>query len=203
MPRIEPLSPEEMSAEARTLIDKAKLNGTPDHRVISIYARNPLGIAHFEAFFKQVAEPTDLSIRLKELIRLQISVSNECGYCTVMRSTAAEAEGVTEDLVAEMLDFEFSDAFSEAEKVALRFADTYKHRPDELAEDTLWEALKSNFTDSQIIELGLLCGRFVGGSPFVKAMQLVSWAEACEVTPKLQEVLRRKRLREATRAAAE
>ena len=41
--------------------------------------------------------------KLKEMCRIRISVAHRCGYCSTVRSHVARAEGLTEDLVNEVL----------------------------------------------------------------------------------------------------
>jgi AhpD family alkylhydroperoxidase len=192
MPRLRFIDDSELTAPARALIENAKVAGAPDHRVISIYARTPMGVAFFEFWNRLMGESTALSLRLKELVRLRISVGKECGYCTSVRSNAAKAEGVDEALIAEMLDYEFSDRFTEQERLALWFADVYREDSTIIDDDEVWAKLKARFTDEQIIELGIFVGLNVGGSGFAKALKIVTWEEACELTPELQTVLKRK-----------
>jgi AhpD family alkylhydroperoxidase len=196
MPRLRPIDETEITAPARVLIDHAKANGAPDHRVVSIYARTPIGVAFFEFWNKLMGETT-LPIRLKELVRLRLSVGAACDYCAGMRSRAAKAEGVDEALIAEMLDYEFSDRFSGAERTALWFADLYRTQPASIDDDQVWATLKAHFTDEQIIELGIFVGLNAGGSGFAKALQLLSPTDVCEVTPELQAMLARRQARVA------
>jgi len=43
----------------------------------------------------------------------------------------------------------------------------------------------SNFSDEEIIELGLFCAEADGVGKFVKSLNVMSWEEACELNPKL------------------
>ncbi len=195
MTRILAVDESKLTPTGRDLLEYAKQNGAPDHRIVGIYAHGIVGEAFFE-FWNKLMGPTDLPLRLKELMRLQTSISHECGYCTSVRSKAAAAEGVDEDLIAEMLDFEFSDAFSEQEKAALRFSKTYKQGPGRLKQDAVWDDLNAHFNAAQIVELGVFCGIMNGGSPFAAALNIVSWDEVCAINPKMQSVLKRMRDRE-------
>ena len=168
----------------------------------AIFVRSDVGIAYLR-LWNQLTGVTDLSLRLKELVRIRVAIARECGYCATVRSKAAAAEGVTEDLIAEMLDYEFSDEFSPAEKIALKFADTYKDEPSRIATDEpLWNELKLHFSEVQIIELCIFLTLNVGGGRLTQAADLVSWEQACELRPKLREVMRRKAERGRLEAAA-
>ncbi|WP_404478822.1 carboxymuconolactone decarboxylase family protein [Novosphingobium sp. BL-52-GroH] len=190
------MSVDDADEHGRRLILHARDNGAPDERIVAIYAQSKVGRAFFD-LWNLAMGPTDLPLRLKELVRLQMSVSHECGYCTSVRSKAAAAEGVTEELIAEMLDFEHSDHFSDAERCALWFAKLYKFHPDRLRDDAVWDALHAQFSDAQIVELGVLLTLMNGGSDFAKSLDLVSWSEVCELNPHLARVMKRIAVREA------
>ena len=59
--------------------------------------------------------------------------------------------GATEDLISQVDCFETSD-LSEAQKVALRFADVYLSSPADMT-DELRASLREHFTSAQIVEL--------------------------------------------------
>jgi AhpD family alkylhydroperoxidase len=158
----------------------------------AIFVRSPVGIAYLR-LWNQLTGVTDLPLRLKELIRIQVAIARECGYCATVRSKTAAAEGVTEDLIAEMMDYAFSDQFSAAEKIALKFADIYKDQPARVATDeSLWQELKQHFSEVQIIELCIFLTINVGGGRLTQAADLLTWEQACELQPKLREGMRRK-----------
>lgn len=195
MSRIRPVEGAEITDEIAALLDHARREGAPDARVVSIYAHSPVGVAFFQ-FWNKVMGPSSLPIRIKELVRIYNSAGAECAYCTIVRSESAKAEGVTEDLLAEMMDYRFSDAFDERERAALDFAETYRTAPEDLKQDALWARLRERFSDAEIIELAILCMLTTGGGAFVKALDLASWTEVCELSPKIAEVAARKRARE-------
>ncbi len=201
MSRIQPIEDHEQTDETRNLIAYAQRNGAPDPRIVAIYTRSEAGRAFFEFWNKLMASKA-LPLRLKELVRLRASVSHECGYCTTVRSAAARDEGVTEDLIAEMFDYEYSDRFTHQERAAMQFIDSYKKDLNFIDDDAVWTELRRHFTDPQIIELNILAQLLSSGSGFVKALQLVSWDEACSLTPEIQAVIRRRKQRETVRQTA-
>lgn len=64
------------------------------------------------------------------------------------------AEGLDEDLVAEMRDLDGSTRLTDAQKAAIELADTLMTQPGQLAPD-LRERLRHHFTRDQLIELTL------------------------------------------------
>jgi AhpD family alkylhydroperoxidase len=120
---------------------------------------------------------------MKELIRIRMSVAEECGYCSSLRSKRAQAEGLTEEIVVQMVDLDSADDIDDREKAALRYADLY--RRDAVCSDEVFADLRLHFNDEEIIELGVLCSMLDGGGKFVRSLEVLTWAQACEVRPTL------------------
>ena len=167
MPRLRYIAENEKTLQTRELTESAKRTGAPDPRVVSLMTRSPLGIAWVEYWNKLLYQGI-LPHKLKEMCRIKISVAHQCGYCSTVRSTVAKAEGLTEDMISDLLDYASSRRFSAREKAALHYADLAKH-----------------FSDEEIIELGLFCAEVDGVGKFVKSLNVLSWEEACELNPKL------------------
>ncbi|GAC1574522.1 MAG: hypothetical protein NVS3B24_01750 [Candidatus Dormibacteria bacterium] len=94
--------------------------------------------------------------RIKELCRIRIANSNECRYCMTMRYETTQNQGISEELVDQLEDFENGD-FTPAEKVALRYTDEiymdnitwdYDRVPDDV-----YAQLAEHFGPVEIIEL--------------------------------------------------
>ena len=89
-----------------------------------------------------------------------------------MKSRAAPAvrQGLTEEMVTALADFERGD-FTPRETLALRFATL-------MAEDhrkigaAMFRELREHFTDPEIVELGLVTGQFIGFGRFIAALDL-------------------------------
>src|SRR5580704_1373292 len=119
---------------------------------------------------------------------VKISVAHQCGYCSTVRSHVAKAEGLTEDLVTQLLDYESSTQFSAREKAALRYADAFKKGEHAIDSDEIFAQLHEHFTDEEIIELGLFCAETDGVGKFVRSLNVMSWEEACSLNPNLRDV---------------
>jgi alkylhydroperoxidase family enzyme len=94
--------------------------------------------------------------RIKELCRIRIANSNECRYCKTMRYETTQKQGITEELVSELQDFEVGE-FTGAEKAALRYTDEiymdnitwdYDRVPDDV-----YDRLRQHFDETQTVEL--------------------------------------------------
>jgi AhpD family alkylhydroperoxidase len=193
MPRLRFIDELEMTPRDREMVESARRTGAPDPRVVSIMLRNPKAGAAWVEYWNKLLYHGVLPHKLKEMCRIKISVAHQCGYCSTVRSHVARTEGLTEDLVAELFDYESSDHFSEREKAALRYADAFKKGEQAIDTDETFAELHKHFSDEEIIELGLFCAETDGVGKFVRSLQVISWEEACELNPNLVNAVARKR----------
>jgi len=187
MPRLRYIEEAEKTAPDREMIESAKRTGAPDPRVVSIMLRNPKAGAAWVEYWNKLLYHGVLPHKLKEMCRIKISVAHQCGYCSTVRSHVAKAEGLTEDMVTQLFDYENSREFSEREKAALRYADLFKQGEHAIDKDEVFALLQAHFSDEEIIELGLLCAETDGVGKFVKSLNVISWEEACALNPKLED----------------
>lgn len=68
---------------------------------------------------------------------------------------------MTDELLGELAAFEDSSAFSQREKLALRFAE-YMALNHQGIGDAFFAALRREFSPPEIIELGIVTGLFIG-----------------------------------------
>jgi len=185
MPRLRYIEESEKTPYIRELIESAKRTGAPDPRVVGLMTRAELGIAWVEYWNKLLYQGT-LPHKLKEMCRIKISVAHQCGYCSTLRSTVAKEEGLTEDMIDDLVDYAGSKRFTEREKAALRYAGLFKQGERAIDKDEVYADLARHFSDEEIIELGLFCAEVDGVGKFVKSLDVLSWEEACEINPRLK-----------------
>ncbi len=188
MPRIRYIKEDEQSDEVKELIAQSESRGAPDPRVVSILVRNSkVGVAWVK-YWNSLLYDGLLPHTLKELCRIKISVAHRCGYCSTVRSKVAQSEGLAEDKVAELLNFETSENFTDREKAAIRYATLFKTGDDGVDSDQVYDDLRVHFSEEEIIELGLFCAETDGAGKFVRSLQVLSWEEACDINTNLREV---------------
>ena len=188
MPRIRYIKEDEQSDEAKELIAQSESRGAPDPRVVSIMVRNSkVGVAWVK-YWNSLLYDGLLPHTLKELCRIKISVAHRCGYCSTVRSKVAQSEGLAEDKVAELHNFETSENFTAREKAAIRYATLFKTGDDGVDSDQVYDDLRVHFSEEEIIELGLFCAETDGAGKFVRSLQVLSWEEACDINTNLREV---------------
>lgn len=112
-------------------------------------------IAHLEAVLNTGTLPTCL----KELVIVRTSQMNGCEYCLASHSMLAKKLGYSDAQIAALPHFASSDAFTAAEKAALRLAERLTRNEGPLDEAELAE-LKSHYTEGEIVELMAASGLF-------------------------------------------
>lgn len=185
MPRLRYIEESEKTPQTSAMIESATRTGAPDPRVVSIMTRSAVGSAWVECWNKVLYDGV-LPHKLKEMCRIKISVAHQCGYCSTVRSNVAKAEGLTEDMINDLLgNYQASRRFSAREKAALHYADLFKQGEHAIDKDEVYQELGKHFSDEEIIELGMLCAQTDGVGKFVKSLNVVSWEDACALNPNL------------------
>lgn len=107
---------------------------------------------------------------LKELCRLYVSQAVNCNYCGNQRSLKAQAQGLVENDVRELLEFEKSSRYDERQKAALRLAEAMTWGLD--STDAMWQALRAHMEVPQIVELGFFIGLTMGQQRWNRLLNL-------------------------------
>jgi AhpD family alkylhydroperoxidase len=184
MARINFIEESKFDAEARALVASAERTGAPDPRVVRIMTRSSAGRAWVKCWNSVLYEGR-LPHKLKEMCRIRISVAHKCGYCSTVRSNVARAEGLTEELVHDLLND--GARLTPREKAALEYADLFRSGDEAIDSDGVYDRLRAHFSEEEIIELGMLCAQTVGVGRLVRSLNILSWQEACELDPALLE----------------
>lgn len=183
-PRLAFIDPSTADGTQRLLIETAEHNGAPDPLCARIYVRSEAG-RNWLRMWNELLNGGILPAPLKEMCRIYISVKHFCGYCSTVRSNVARAQGLGEDKLSAMEDFESSPLFDAREKAALRFAARFKQGDDAIDSDAVYEDLKAHFSEEEIIELALLCAETDGVGKFARSLRIRTWEEACAINPGL------------------
>ena len=145
------------------MIESTKKTGAPDPRVVSIMTRIWRGVT----------------------AQAQRNVPHQdFGYCSTVRSNVAKAEGLTEDMVDDLLgSYQTSKSLTTREKAALHYADLFKRGEHAIDKDEVYDELKKHFSEEEIIELVMLCAQTDGVGKLVKSFNVLSGDDACALNP--------------------
>ena len=171
MPHIEPLEQSQISdPELLALMARAEALGVPDALFTRIVARvpsyakvllNALIVSHGQG---------NVDHRLKEIIRIQLARFAGDSYFSALRSKQALAAGLTEDTIdAGCGDYDDDPRFTEAEKVALRYADQMYLDPNKV-DSAFYDEMKRHYSEAQIMELGGFIAFHYGMQVFMRTL---------------------------------
>jgi alkylhydroperoxidase family enzyme len=107
-------------------------------------------LKHDEAVFARDGSGL-VPMSVKELVRIRTARVINCKICSNTRNATARSQGVTEDILDKVTDDHESSDLSEAQKVALSYADAvlFATAPS----DELKQGMLRHFTPEQIVEL--------------------------------------------------
>lgn len=160
MPRLRSLTLDEFDPELRAML-KADQKSEREMRPTSVRAHHPEFAMAYVRFMAAFKEHAVLPTRLRELVRLRIAFHNQCRSCMAMRYADAVDAGVSEDLVCSLEKPHEASDLTDAERVALRYADRLATNHLAIG-DALHAELAQHFSDKQIVELGSWCAICVG-----------------------------------------
>ncbi|GEM47442.1 carboxymuconolactone decarboxylase family protein [Deinococcus cellulosilyticus] len=116
---------------------------------------------------------TSISARLRELIKIRVSMINGCSYCIDMHTRDAVKYGETPERIYLLSVFEEVPHFSPEEKAALKMAVelTLVHQHG-LSEETYQEVAR-HYTPQQIMELTMITVTINGWNRIAKATNML------------------------------
>ncbi len=160
MPHVAPLNLEE-SAEAREQIAwLASATGFVANSMLTLSHRPEIAEAVLGLIRAVVRNPDGMVPEdLRWMVAHVTSLSNGCSYCSAHTFKNGADNGVPQEKLDAIWDFETSPAFSEAERAALRVALTGGQCPS-YAEQKDVAALRRHFTEEQIVEIGAVIALF-------------------------------------------
>ena len=82
----------------------------------------------------------------------------------------AVQQGMTEEMIDSLVDVESAN-ITERERIAVRFAELMATDHNNIGDD-FFETLRSEFTDSEIFELGMITGQFIGYGRLLSILDL-------------------------------
>ncbi len=130
------------------------LGGAREHRLdlVRALARRPaLLLATGAAEFAGIASNLVPS-KLKMLAEFRVASIVGCEFCLDIGAAIAEYENLDPRQIAELSEFETSDAFSDDERLVLRYATALSQQSPTVTPE-LRAALASRFSKAQIVEL--------------------------------------------------
>jgi alkylhydroperoxidase family enzyme len=92
------------------------------------------------------------SAPVKQLARMLVAWRIGCPWCLDFGTYTSTHQGITDEQLRSLPDYEHSPLFTEEERAVLRYADAMTRTPVWMP-DNVFEALKALYTDRQILEI--------------------------------------------------
>jgi uncharacterized peroxidase-related enzyme len=143
---------EQATPEVREIYEKT-LRGKPGN-VQKLIAHRPEVLKNFLPFYASVGRALDR--RLYEMVYIRVSMINGCHYCLQHHLSASKRVGLTPQEWQALKDDDYS-SFSPKEQAALKFAEKLTRDPHAIGDADI-AALKTQFSDEEIVDLDLLIG---------------------------------------------
>ena len=96
---------------------------------------------------------TDLSIPLRDLIKIRVSQINGCAFCIQKHTEDARKAGETEQRIYSLCAWRESPLFSDKERAVFAFADELTKIADKGVTDRTFNELKNWFSEKQIAQI--------------------------------------------------
>ena len=161
---------EAMDADMRKEMERCQREGTPRPESSAVRAHVKACFWFFANSWRDLFKNGVLDHPIKELCRLYISRSVQCDYCGNQRSVKAAGQGMIEDDVRDLLNFEKSTRYSERQKAALAYAEAIAWHLD--TDDAFWERMHRHFSEPELVELGCMIGLTLGQQSWLRLLNI-------------------------------
>ncbi len=119
---------------------------------ISIHQVEPKASEVFSAMEKYLST-TDLSVQLRELIKIRVSQINKCAYCLEKHTKDARKAGETEQRIYALSAWEESPLFTDEERAVFTLTDEVTNISEHGVKDTTFQDVQIHFTDNQVAQI--------------------------------------------------
>ena len=160
MPHVTPLSAQETEDAQADIAWLASATGFTANSMLALSHRPEIARAAL-GLIKAVVRNPDGTVEpeLRWLVAHVTSLSNGCTYCSAHTFKNGADNGVSQEKLDAVWEFETSPVFSDAERAALRVAMTGGQCPAHASNEDMAE-LKKHFREEQIVEIGAVIALF-------------------------------------------
>jgi AhpD family alkylhydroperoxidase len=172
--RIPPVDAETCPDDLReTLEEQRKLWGAPLYPYL-FYARHPPYFRAAERMWTALQEDAKrVPGTLRALANRRVAWWNGCAYCQDAHAAKGSKLGISTAKIEALNDYAKSPLFSDAEKVALEYADAITDAQRDV-DDELFARLKRHYDDDTIAELTMIIAWQNAGTRFNRAFRIPS-----------------------------
>jgi alkylhydroperoxidase family enzyme len=173
--RIPPVDVETLPDDLREVLEEQrKLRGEPLYPYL-FYARNPAYFRAAKAMWAALQQETKrVPATLRALLNRRVAWWNGCEFWQDANAAVGSRNGIsTEKLEALLSDYAKSPLFSDAEKIALEYADAITDTRRDV-DDELFARMQRHYDDDTIAELTMIIAWENASSRFNRAFRIPS-----------------------------
>lgn len=158
MARIAPLSSDDLADHAEGLAFVEQVMGFVPNSMPTM-ARVPGLLPAFQGLAAVVLRNQAIPQQLTHMVAMMSSVGGGCRYCQAHTGHSAERSGVDAAKLEAIWEFETSELFTQAERVALRLAFHSGQVPNAVTDDD-FDACQEFYDDEEIAAIVAVCSLF-------------------------------------------
>lgn len=119
---------------------------------INYYKVAPKAMEHIIALEKYTRK-TNIDRKLRELIKLRVSLINGCEFCIDMHTKGAKKAKATDEEIEQLTSWQDSTLFSPKEKVAFELAEHVTLIAEKGVDDNLYERVREHYDEQEYVDL--------------------------------------------------
>ena len=125
-----------------------------DHQPRLPYVKlSPEGIAPLQALEHYLNAFSGLERSLLEIVRLRVSLLNECDFCIGLHRSELAKGHEPSSLIDAIANWQMSEAFTQRQRAALLWADTITNIQQSHAPSADYAAAQQHFSDREMVDL--------------------------------------------------
>jgi uncharacterized peroxidase-related enzyme len=155
MARLPYVESETASPEQKEILEKVTQKSGKIANIWKLWTQSPQTLEAFLPFNKSLSKGT-LDPKLRELAYIKASLINDCAYCANAHKAGGLRIGLTEQQLQEIGNYAASSAFSDLEKLVLRYTEELTRTAK--SSDEVMAELKQHLSPRDIVELNLTVG---------------------------------------------
>lgn len=142
---------------------------------------------YYDTFDDKFMHGGRVDVRIKELVRLRLSMTHGCAFCNKWNAVDALSAGITQaqiDALGPWPDEIDRDVFASDEVAAMRYADQIVlPNMHGYMDEELYAELKAHFDDAEIVELGVVMAVLTGFTKWMLVCDMVPKEDNCPINP--------------------
>lgn len=134
----------------------------PFRNQVSVFAHVPPAVTHLMGLLMELKARKGIDWRYVELAIVTTSKLNECHYCVAHHTEPLKVEGLSDETIARLPDFENNPGLDDTDRLVVEYTIAVTNNAQRVP-NKLFDQLKNRFTEAQIVELTMriaLCGFF-------------------------------------------